>query len=357
MTVAFMVASCQLATPARAEEKVAPPAPAATVAVDSGASDDVAAISDAAEDFEAGDPAAVADLADAATAADEVPLKKTNGGFRVADDDGAEIAVTKDGEVTLSAPGVPEIGISVAGDAEASKLVDGVLVQTEVAPSTDVVTRATDNGVQLIAVLADADAPNEIEFPLELPSDGRIVLNKDGSIDISATVSRTVLRSEGQKAGTPAGPESVTSIRRIASIEEPWAVDARGRSLDTHYVVDGLTIRQVVETDSSTDYPVTMDPTTTVWFDGVITYFSKSEVKRVAGKASYLGIGAAACGIIPNALVAAGCGLYAGWILTDIGEKMKAAAKEKQCAKVVFNWYFSAIGVSPVYAGTKKYSC
>ena len=294
MTVAFTVASCQLATPAKADDKPAPPATTVAVATDIGASEDVAAISDAAEDFEAGNPATVADLADAASAADEVPLKKTKGGFEVANDDGAEITVTKDGATTLSAPGVPEIGISVAGDADASKLVDGVLVQTEVAPSTDVVTRATDNGVQLIAVLADADAPDEIEFPLELPRGGELVELADGALAVMAPVTR-VLADPGEWERvnrevesilganydvsvdpTPAQEKALASIPPVSTHEEgtveqvavvhaPWAVDANGRAVDTHYRVDGNTLIQVVDAGDDAAFPITLDPGVDWW--------------------------------------------------------------------------------------------
>ena len=48
---------------------------------------------------------------------------------------------------------------------------DDAVVHEDVAPSTDVVTRAIDGGVQMAAVLADAAAPDPVRVA-ELVRDG-----------------------------------------------------------------------------------------------------------------------------------------------------------------------------------------
>ena len=46
----------------------------------------------------------------------------------------------------------------------------------------------------------------------------------------------------------------------IAAFEAPWAVDADGNDVPTHFEVDGNTLTQIVETDETTAYPVVADP-------------------------------------------------------------------------------------------------
>lgn len=63
----------------------------------------------------------------------------------------------------------------------------------------------------------------------------------------------------------PDGRVSVSSADGdlLAGIEAPWAVDAAGQELPTRYEVQGSILRQVVETESSTVFPVVADPTLT----------------------------------------------------------------------------------------------
>lgn len=46
----------------------------------------------------------------------------------------------------------------------------------------------------------------------------------------------------------------------LAGIDSPWAVDATGRELATHYEVSGSELTQVVSTDSATVFPLVADP-------------------------------------------------------------------------------------------------
>lgn len=290
-----MVSGSQL-QPAHADTS-APTVPAAQVVTatqpEAGASADEEAIADAAESYVSGDAKAAAALADAASAADALPMAKTTDGLALESDDGTAIEVAKDGDVTLSAPGVPEIGLSVAGDPEQTKVVGGALVQTEVAPSTDVVTRATGDGVQVIAILADENAPTEVTFPLTLPDSAKLMGQADGSISVVADVTteiaadgeaervaaavdqivdiealasgeRTTALTEEQKAALEAIPDAattrVTETVQIATIGVAWAVDANGAALDTHYEITGDRVRQVIKTNGDTAFPVIADP-------------------------------------------------------------------------------------------------
>ena len=318
LSVALVVSGSQL-QPAHAETS-APTVPAARVVAttqpEAGASADEQAIADAAESYESGNAKAAAALADAASAADALPMVKTKDGLALETDDGTAVEVAKDGDVTLSAPGMPEIGLSVAGDPEQTKVVGGALVQTEVAPSTDVVTRATENGVQVVAVLADSKAPTTVDFSLDLPKDAKLITQNDGSVSVVAPVKVETVSPQESEAylervesivGDAADPDDLTSgqiaavgllqpplvstettNKQIAVVDPAWAVDANGAPVATHYEVVGGSISQVIDTNATTAFPVTADPEVHPWWwwawtatncvANVVTLFSLSAI-------------------------------------------------------------------------------
>ena len=61
----------------------------------------------------------------------------------------------------------------------------------------------------------------------------------------------TVIHDEETKAEYP---------ETIFYIEPAWAKDAEGKSVPTHYEINGNTITQVVEFDENTAFPVVADP-------------------------------------------------------------------------------------------------
>jgi hypothetical protein len=55
----------------------------------------------------------------------------------------------------------------------------------------------------------------------------------------------------------------------------PWAVDAAGKALPTHFELTGQSLRQVVDTEGAT-FPVVMDPTVTAgWWYVTPVYYIK----------------------------------------------------------------------------------
>lgn len=273
-------------TPVQAESARTSPA--------NGPSSDADTIADAAADYASGNnAAAAAELAASASEVEAVPMEVTNGGLAIDAADGAEVVVTVAGEVTLRAPGMPEVGLSVAGNADSTKVVEGALVQTGVAASTDIVTRATEEGVQLVAILGDSSAPNDIEFNVDLPTGAEFVTQPDGSLAVVApireeTYSQTETDQFTARVAEVIGeaadltqldqdqwtalealpvPKPVIQVaeRQIATVAAPWAVDAVGNPVDTHYEVHGDTLVQVVDPDVDTVFPVTADPAWWWW--------------------------------------------------------------------------------------------
>ncbi|MCM3778401.1 hypothetical protein [Microbacterium hydrocarbonoxydans] len=87
------------------------------------------------------------------------------------------------------------------------------------------------------------------------------------------------------------GSVSVSDARGfIAGIESPWAVDAAGRSLDTHYEISGSTLTQVVDTTGAT-FPVVADPTVQFFGPYIQVHLNKTESRAaITGYAACAGI-------------------------------------------------------------------
>ncbi len=256
-----------------------------------GASSDGAAIAAAAEDFDAAQPASAVELTAAASAAEGVTLQVTSEGLEGSDAAGGELVLTEEG-ATLALEG-ESYGLAPVGGSSESTVVDGAVVHEDVAPSTDVVTRAIEGGVQMAAVLADTAAPDRIEFALDLPQGAELTPNAEGTISVTAPM-EVVEPLPGEEARidaevaailgdvqhdteitdaqwaaldavAPAATTTTIESQEVATIGAAWAVDANGAAVPTRYEIDGTTLTQVVETDATTAYPVVADPSWWWW--------------------------------------------------------------------------------------------
>lgn len=173
----------------------------------------------------------------------------------------------------------------------------------------------------MVVVLEDGQVKSELDFVLGLPEGAELRRDGDGGFSILAPVEIDAI-APGEKerierefdeilgasfdydndeptaeqrskldAIEPAAMVKTREKRVIGTIAAPWAVDAEGRSLPTRYVLDGQVLRQVIETDESTRYPVTADPS--FWW-----YVAKAgeclvavaSWWNVAGKAAQIGL-------------------------------------------------------------------
>ncbi|BBE21334.1 hypothetical protein MN0502_02170 [Arthrobacter sp. MN05-02] len=103
----------------------------------------------------------------------------------------------------------------------------------------------TYTGVQVLTNIANSDAPSEYSYEIGLSSTQRLEVIDAGAAIVNAD-------------GTT---ETVISA--------PWAKDAAGRSVPTHYEIAGNTLTQVVDHTSagSVAYPVVADP---VWIPAAV---------------------------------------------------------------------------------------
>lgn len=189
------------------------------------------------------------------------------------------------------------------------EVVEGDTVYVDEQSDTSYVIDATNDGARIMSVLESPAAPHEIPYVLGVPEGASLIERADGSVDVAWVVD---------------GVEAV-----IGTVEAPWAVDANGNQVATRYVVDGMTLTQVVEPTADTEYPVTADPTYAPKWWGTVVRFNRSETQTVASGG---GPCAALMARIPVAgwPLAAACGLY-GAIAGD-------AISRKKCLRVnVYN--------------------
>ena len=117
-----------------------------------------------------------------------------------------------------------------------------------------------DGSVRLQTVLESAHAPSTYTY--DFGDD--VVLNAldDGSVEVTQTVADGVLAVLG-------------------TIDAPWATDADGNSVRTHYTVEGSELTQHVDHTGSTVFPVAADPKfTQTWWNRTL-YFNRSETAQV----------------------------------------------------------------------------
>ncbi|WP_050723030.1 hypothetical protein [Microbacterium sp. GCS4] len=99
----------------------------------------------------------------------------------------------------------------------------------------------------------------------------------------------------------------------FVAIAQPWAVDANGVSVPTHYEIRGDKVVQVVQPDESTVYPVVADPT---WLWNGPAWgmkLNRSETSRVRDYAAAIGM----CGLFAKAIAIKVCGVFASYIVAQ----------------------------------------
>lgn len=145
-----------------------------------------------------------------------------------------------------------------------------------------------DGGIRVSRIwYTDAAAPS-MEFTFD--NIDRIEPQSDGSLEVFA--------ENGQSAGT---------------IDAPWAVDAAGKDLSTHYEVNGSTVRQVVTNiPSDASYPITIDPTFRRWkFIIPEIYFNHEETGRARNPAVIEGMVAGVCAAFAAETLGTSCAVGA----------------------------------------------
>lgn len=184
------------------------------------------------------------------------------------------------------------IGLPDVANGTATAASDGTVVYE--GNAVDVAVQALEEGVRVQTVLADTSAPTRFDYDLA----GSIpVIAADGSVGFA----------------TQAG---------LVLIQSPWAFDARGVPVSTHYEVNGSTLTQVVDhTREDVVYPVVADPTfitgSNAFFGGRFgaVRFNRNETNQIAAGA---GAATAALYVAQKFSAAFGPGVLAAITAADI---------------------------------------
>jgi hypothetical protein len=95
----------------------------------------------------------------------------------------------------------------------------------------------TDGSIQINTVIADEDAPRRYDYRLTAEAEQTLRLADDGSAYLADAAAKPILY-----------------------IAVPWAKDAAGVPVPTHYEIAGTTLTQVVDFTEDTAFPVVADP-------------------------------------------------------------------------------------------------
>jgi hypothetical protein len=159
----------------------------------------------------------------------------------VATDDGAPVFAAGDAaeaagpavDPTTDAP----VSLTVPADGGGDQTADTTVYDGSGQDNQIGVQQLDNGGTRALVRITSPDAPERYDFQVGGAA-ARLVLQDDGSVE--------VLDADGQT---------------IAEVPAPWATDANGVAIPTHYEVDGTTLTQVVEhRGGDYAYPIVADP-------------------------------------------------------------------------------------------------
>lgn len=142
--------------------------------------------------------------------------------------------------------------------AKAEVLEPGVVAFNNGNGTTTVPVVKNDGSVQVTTIIASAAAPQEFSYGLSLSDDAAISIDDSG----------VILVTSGETL--------------VLGVAPPWAVDATGAQVPTHYDLRGNTLVQVVDhTSASFEYPVVADP----WLGAALfgPVYQNSSTQKITG--------------------------------------------------------------------------
>lgn len=214
-----------------------------------------------------------------------------------------------DGGLSISLP-------TEASSADGVAANNGTVVYAAGPNGVATAVQASTNAVQVHTVIGGSDSPTQFTYPIS----GAIpVMRTDGGVDLQSSAST---------------PERQIAIGQVAA---PWAVDAAGKAVATHYQVRGNSIVQIVDVTSTTKFPVVADPSISYGWLIYVT-FNRSESVRIANnnitdKAKYVAV---VCAVIPNSVVAGMCGMATYDVVSSIVSTFNSAKAVNKCTQIGF---------------------
>jgi hypothetical protein len=243
----------------------------------------------------------------------------------------ADDAAVTDGTISVTVPRDPSNGVQLVLDSGtiSVQLPSGEDASNAVELDSGAITYPSDTGVantviplddgaQLLTTISSPNAPTSFSYDFGVSDDGTAAVTDDGSALVLASSGEVLLRAAA-----------------------PWAVDANGVSVPTHYEVRDTELIQVVDhTSGEFAYPIVADPRLDSGIGWTSLLFNRHETATIAS-AGLVGLGGftAACGVGGPVAIAA-CSLAAA----ALGATAVYANDNGQCVGLSF-W-----GVAP-YAG------
>ncbi|MEW2014289.1 MULTISPECIES: hypothetical protein [Microbacterium] len=224
-------------------------------------------------------------MVEAASDLPSTPLEGSKGHLGAGFAESGKIEVNPDGAIQFESPSGESIEVTVLdGSLSENAKHDGAAVYSDAQSRMNAVVHATDSGAQIATIHPDAESASRVEYGLKLPEGVSLRLQDDGSVLLlaqqqvevleqaeidrythevdsilgrSAVSAPTASKPENVLAGddlteeqiaaleslSPPTSRLVTAQVEIGAIGMPWAVDADGLSIETHYLLcpSGLT--------------------------------------------------------------------------------------------------------------------
>jgi len=272
------------------------PATAAEPALGDSASSVAQALSGAAASKVAEPAAATATADDAAVTSGAVTVTVPRNAV-----DGIDIGLSGT-TVSVQLPAADSAGGAVALETGAITYPSATSVTNTVVP--------TATGAQLLTTLSSAEAPTTYAYDIASADGSTVAVADDGSALVIASSGDVLLHAAA-----------------------PWAVDAAGTNVPTHYEVDGSKLVQVIDhTAGDYAYPIVADPRLDSGVGWTSILFNRHETETIASSGIVaLGGATAACGV-GGAVGIAACSIAAA----AIGATAVYAKDNGQCVGLSF---------------------
>jgi hypothetical protein len=217
---------------------------------------------------------------------------RADGGLVTIPRDPSDPATVESGDVSIAVD-LP------TGDPAATRVGSTVVYDSD-AGSSAVAVQAIPDGLRALVTIDDSSAPHDFPFPL----------------------SGDVARVDGEADGGLTLYDASGSV--IGSVDAPWATDANGSPVPTHFSVEGTTVTQVVAFDDSSAYPVVADPAVHLhWTTFTLEFYPSDQRAIVAALrgGGAAGVAAAVCSLFgPEATVV--CGVVVGAVAALVGKEI-----------------------------------
>lgn len=166
------------------------------------------------------------------------------------------------GDAGLPADGAAAVSLNGAGivlPARGAAVVsDGNVVYEGENPGSKLIAQPTTSGLRSLVYIEDSSAPERYDF--EFANASKLQILADGAVAV---------------LGQPEGAEEPL----LGLVAAPWAKDANGVSVPTHFEVEGTTLTQVVEHQGGDyAYGIVADPDWTACAAGAIGGFGGGAV-------------------------------------------------------------------------------